>query len=101
MLEDLGRADRIGDDLEDLIPRDPRKTRFGIASDRFVLVPAEDEDPSRESPLERAAAELSDEATDRLEARAYVEVMDLVERLGGRGSAPAVVRVLERRLEDR
>jgi hypothetical protein len=50
----------------------------------------------RESPLERAAAELTDEATDRLEARAYVEVVDLVERLGGREGAPAVVSALER-----
>lgn len=50
----------------------------------------------RESPLERAAAELSDEATDRLEARAYVEVVDLLERLGGRDGAPAVTRALER-----
>jgi hypothetical protein len=55
----------------------------------------------RESPLERAAAELSDEAADRLEARAYVEVMELVERLGARDAAPAVLRALERSLEDR
>lgn len=55
----------------------------------------------RESPLERAAAELSDEAADRLEARAYVEVMELVERLGARDGAPAVLRALERSLEER
>jgi hypothetical protein len=50
----------------------------------------------RESPLERAAAELTDAATDRLEARAYVEVVDFLERLGGRDGAPAVVGALER-----
>jgi hypothetical protein len=65
------------------------------------LVGEGEEEPRRESPLERAAAELSGETVDRLEARAYVEVMDLVERLGARGGAPAVVRALERRLEDR
>jgi hypothetical protein len=58
-------------------------------------------EPSRESPLERAAAELSDEAADRLEARAYVEAVDFIERLGGRDGAPGVVRALERRLLDR
>ena len=61
------------------------------------LTGAEEEATSRQSPLERAAAELSGEGADRLETRAYVEVMDLVERLGARGGAPGVVRALERR----
>ncbi len=56
---------------------------------------------SRASPLERAAAELSAEVADRLEARAYGEAMDFMERLGARGSARAVSRALERRLEER
>ena len=64
------------------------------------LLDAGEEGASRESPLERAAAELSGEAGDRLEPRAYVEVVDLVERLGARGGAPVMVRALERgRLE--
>ena len=46
---------------------------------------------SRASPLERAAGELSGEGADRLEARAYVEVMDFLERLGARGGAVAGV----------
>lgn len=77
------------------------------AAKAVALVPVElVEEPDgeaarRESPLERAASELSDEAADRLEARAYVEVMDLVERLGARDGAPAVLRALERSLEDR
>jgi hypothetical protein len=63
------------------------------------LVP--DDGTSRESLLERAAAELSEEAADRLEARAYVETVELLERLGARGGAPGVVRALERRRLDR
>jgi hypothetical protein len=58
-------------------------------------------DGQRKSPLERAAAELSDEATDRLEARAYVEVLDFVERLGGRDGVPAVIAALARSREER
>ena len=55
----------------------------------------------RESPLERAAAELAPDAVDRLEARAYVEVLELIERLGGRNGAAPVLESLERSLEDR
>jgi hypothetical protein len=55
----------------------------------------------RESPLERAAAALSPEVADRLEARAYVEALDLIERLGGRNGAAAVIDALERSREDR
>jgi hypothetical protein len=55
----------------------------------------------RESPLERAAGGLPESAADRLEARAYVETVDLVERLGASGSALAIARELERRLDAR
>jgi hypothetical protein len=64
------------------------------------LVEEGDAPEPRESPLERAAAELSQEAADRLEARAYVGAVDFVERLGGRGGAPMVMRALERALVD-
>jgi hypothetical protein len=64
------------------------------------LVEEGDAPEQRESPLERAAAQLSQEATDRLEARAYVQAVDFVERLGGRGGAPMVMRGLERALVD-
>lgn len=60
---------------------------------------AADPDGARGSALERAAAELGDAATERVEARAYVDALDFLERLGARGSAPAVVRALERRLD--
>jgi hypothetical protein len=75
--------------------------RSALALLPVELVGGTGEDESRASPLERAAAELSAEAADRLEARAYVEVVDFVERLGARGGAPAVVRALAGRLEDR
>lgn len=75
------------------------------AAGAVTLIPLElVEEPGegqRENPLERAAAELSDEAADRLEARAYVEVVDLIERLGGRNGVPAVLGALERRLAER
>ncbi len=71
------------------------------AAGAMQLLPLElvggEAEPTRASPHERAAAELSDEAADRLEARAYVETVDLIERLGARGGAPGVVRALERR----
>jgi hypothetical protein len=50
----------------------------------------------RESPLERAVGGLSGEVTDRLEARAYVEVLDLLERLGARDGVSAILAALER-----
>jgi hypothetical protein len=75
------------------------------AAGAMRLVPAELVDGAagdqRQSPHERAAAELSGEAADRLEARAYVEVVELLERLGARDGAPAVLRALERSLEER
>jgi len=78
----------------------------GAAAARAVgLVPAAEpapgEPPSRESPLERAAGTLSAEEADRLEARAYVETVDLLERLGAAGGAARVVRALEEAQVDR
>jgi hypothetical protein len=77
----------------------------GVTAARALdLVPLEmveavdDGERARESALERAAAELSREGADRLEARAYVDAMDFMERLGARGSAPALSRALEQRL---
>jgi hypothetical protein len=66
-----------------------------------LLVEERAPEETRANRLERAAAELSQDGADRLEARAYVEVMDFVEALGAAGSARAVSRALERRLEDR
>ncbi len=71
-----------------------------IAAIPWALIDAP-EGQSRASPLERAAAELTADRADRLEARAYVEVADFIERLGARGSAPALSRALERELEGR
>jgi hypothetical protein len=78
----------------------------GAAAARAIgLLPLElvdaEEGNTRASRLERAAAELSQDGADRLEARAYVEVVDFMERLGARGGALALTRALERRLEDR
>jgi hypothetical protein len=76
----------------------------GVASARAVQAipaappPAEGEE-TRENALERAAAELSEEAAERLEARAYVDGLEFMEGLGLRGSARALARALERRLE--
>jgi hypothetical protein len=67
----------------------------------LVEVGAADGVKGRATRLERAAAEMSDDGADRVEASAYVDAMEFLERLGVRGSAPAVVRALERRLEER
>jgi hypothetical protein len=64
---------------------------------RDRITPAENPD-LRETPLERAASELSEEGANRLEARAYVVVADLVEGLGAGGSARALARALEAEL---
>jgi hypothetical protein len=64
------------------------------------LVEAAEGTPTRASRLERAAAELSDEGADRLEARAYVDAVDFLEGLRARGGALALTRALERRLGD-
>lgn len=79
----------------------------GAAAARaLALVPAgaaapEGGEAARESPLERAAAGLSQEDADRVEARAYVDAVEFLEELGARGSAAAIASALERRLESR
>jgi hypothetical protein len=78
----------------------------GVVSARAVgLVPlallqAEAEAPARASALERAVAELSEDGLERIEARAYVDALEFLERLGARGSAAALTRSLLRRLEE-
>jgi hypothetical protein len=52
----------------------------------------------RTAPLARAEAALGGGDLARLEARAYGEVLDFLERLGATGSAQRVARVLERSL---
>ena len=55
---------------------------------------------ARGSALERAVSGLSDEGVERIEARAYADTLDFMERLGAGGSAPALTRSLEQRLEE-
>jgi hypothetical protein len=55
--------------------------------------------PARTTALERAEAALDRERTDRLEARAYLEVAALVEALGSAGSAAAIAGALEGELD--
>jgi hypothetical protein len=57
------------------------------------------EGPSRSTPLERAVAALGAGAAERLEARAYVEVADLLERLGASGSGVAITTALVAEME--
>jgi hypothetical protein len=77
---------------------------FAAAAAALGLIPwdliAPDEGESRVTAAERGAAELSDEGADRLEARAYVEVVGVLDGLGAAGSAHRLARALERRLED-
>jgi hypothetical protein len=56
---------------------------------------------SRKDPLEAAVAALGPEAADQLEARAYVDAVEFLERLGAPGSALAISRALEARLGPR
>jgi hypothetical protein len=56
---------------------------------------------TRDDPLERAAAGLEPEVAERLEARAYVDAVDFLERIGARGSGHALARALEERLPPR
>lgn len=49
--------------------------------------------------LEQAVAALPPDAADELEARAYFDALELLERIGAAGSAAAVAGALERRLE--
>jgi len=53
---------------------------------------------SREAPLAQAEAALGGGALARLEARAYGEVLDFLERLGTTGSAQRIARHLEQSL---
>lgn len=50
--------------------------------------------------LEKAEAELSEAGRARLETKAYLEVLDFLERLGAGGSALRLARVLERKLAE-
>jgi hypothetical protein len=76
----------------------------GAASTRALgAIPRPPEPPpgeaqGRGSALERAASALPSEGIDRVEARAYFDAIDFLERLGASGSAPALVRALEQRL---
>ncbi len=58
-------------------------------------------DEGRGGALERAAAALDEAAAERVEARAYVEALDFLERLGAKGSAGALARALEKSLGER
>lgn len=64
-----------------------------------LIAPAEEE--TRQNELEQAARELSDEGADRLEARAYAEVIDFLESVVPHGSAHTIAWALEGRLEER
>ncbi len=55
---------------------------------------------SRDTPLARAEAALGSDDLARLEARAYGEVLDFLERLGASGSAQRVTHHLERLLAE-
>lgn len=50
--------------------------------------------------LEKAEAALSEEGRARLETRAYLEVLDFLERLGSAGGALKLARALERKLAE-
>lgn len=73
----------------------------GISVIPWERLEAAGESQSREPALDRAAEELSHDAADRLEARAYVEVATFIERLGAVGSALSLSEALERQLEER
>lgn len=73
----------------------------GIAVIPWERLQGREEDAERATALDRAAEELSRDAADRLEARAYVEVASLIERLGAVGSAIALADALERQLDER
>jgi hypothetical protein len=95
--------------LLDLLPGSPvRACEDGgaVAARALALLPDAARAPgdgraTREDPLERAAAALAPDVAETLEARAYVDALELLERLGARGTAPALARALEERLRDR
>ncbi len=67
----------------------------------WELIVTDGDAETRENRMEQAARELSAEGADRLEVRAYVEAMDLLEALGAPGTALRITRALERQLEER
>lgn len=73
----------------------------GIAVIPWEKLEQQREGESRTPALALAADELSRDAADRLEARAYVEVASLIEGLGMAGSALALEAALERLLDER
>jgi hypothetical protein len=75
-------------------------TARAIEAIPWELLPSTDGRAPRASDLDAAVGELSQDGLDRLEARAYVETADLLDRLGTRGSARALARVLEARLRE-
>lgn len=76
----------------------------GAAAAAAVLVipyaPRPPDEGRGEGALARAEAELSEAGRARLETRAYLEVLDFLERLGATGSATRLVRLLEARLAE-
>jgi hypothetical protein len=73
----------------------------GLAVIPWNLIEAGPSEDSRTPVLDRAAEDLSRDAADRLEARAYVEVAAFIERLGAAGSGRRIAEALERLLEER
>ncbi|MGB8930950.1 MAG: hypothetical protein WCC48_06835, partial [Anaeromyxobacteraceae bacterium] len=73
----------------------------GIAVIPWERLQQQPDGETRAPALDRAAEELSRDAADRLEARAYVEVASLIEQLGAAGSGLALAEALERQLEER
>jgi hypothetical protein len=76
----------------------------GAAASAAVLVipyaPRPPDDGRGAGALEKAEAELSEAGRARLETRAYLEVLEFLERLGAGGSAPRLVRALEQKLAE-
>jgi hypothetical protein len=73
----------------------------GLAVIPWNLLEAPPNEDSRIPVLDRAAEDLSRDAADRLEARAYVEVASFIDRLGTAGSGRRIAEALERLLEER
>ncbi len=73
---------------------------LGLIPSELVAPQADGEATTRESPLERAVKKLSGDAAERLEARAYVDALEFMERLGTGGTALALSRALEQRLDE-